>query len=33
MKKIITLMSALLLTLAGGTLYAQKTTTESDYNL
>lgn len=33
MKKIITLMSALLLTLASGTLYAQKTTTESDYNL
>lgn len=26
-------MSALLLTLASGTLYAQKTTTESDYNL
>lgn len=33
MKRFLTIMSALLLTLASGTLYAQKTTTESDYNL
>ena len=33
MKKLITILSVLLLTIASGTLYAQKTTTESDYNL
>lgn len=33
MKRFLTILSALMLTLASGTLYAQKTTTESDYNL
>ena len=33
MKRFLTILSAFLLTLASGTLYAQKNTTESDYNL
>lgn len=33
MKRFLTILSAMLLPLANGTLYAQKTTTESDYNL
>lgn len=33
MKRVITILSALLLTIASGTLNAQKTTTENDYNL
>ena len=33
MKRIITLLSAILLTFSGASLYAQKTNTDNDYNL